>query len=662
MADFLRLEAQVEPLIETSKVRGKIKVEFKSLRNQDSLYLDAKNMRILDKALEGVWVTADSSHIWLHGPFEEGRTYTAFFSYEASPKQAMYFTHDQVWTQGQGKYTSHWLPSLDTMTDKIEFDVSVIAPANLTVIANGSFIETRDFKGKKLWQFDMEQPMASYLVALAIGDFDSIEDGVSNVPINLFYQPQDSLKVEPTYRYTNEILLFLEKEIGVPFPWSTYKQVPVKDFLYAGMENTSVTFFSQAFVVDSIGFVDRNYVNVNAHEMAHQWFGNLVTETESSHHWLHEGFASYYALLAEREIFGEDYFYWKLYNTAEQLKNQSDQGKGESLLNPKASSLTYYEKGGWALHVLRERVGEDAFRRGVKNYLERFAFQNVTTDDFLQEIEKQTTVDISQWKKDWLQQTAFKAEEAYNSLMKSSFMNKYFEVSALRNIPLDEKTERLISAIKSDNDFIGQEAVYQLSGEPYEKIVPLYKLALNQENLFTRQAVALSMERISEDLKVTFENLLKDPSYVTQEAALYSLWINFPEERQKYLEQMEETVGFQDKNIRQLYLALSLYTQNYKNSEKPKLLSELVAYTGPEFSFEVREKAFELLHSMEMINAMVLKNLVNACTHHYWRFRDAARNLLDAYMSDASQKLLITSMLSDYSEQELEYLKRKYDI
>ncbi len=85
---------------------------------------------------------------------------------------------------------------------------------------------------------------------------------------------------------------FLEDEIGFPYPWQNYKQVPVHDFFYAGMENTSLTIFSDAFVVDSIGFNDRNYINVNAHELAHQWFGDLVTAKSGEHHWLQEGFCN----------------------------------------------------------------------------------------------------------------------------------------------------------------------------------------------------------------------------------------------------------------------------------------------------------------------------------------------------------------------------------
>jgi aminopeptidase N len=110
------------------------------------------------------------------------------------------------------------------------------------------------------------------------------------------------------------------------------------------MENTSATVFSSRYVVDSTGFEDRNYTNVNAHELAHQWFGDLVTAQSGKHHWLQEGFATYYAALAEREIYGDDYFYSKLYETAQQIKYAS-RTDTIPVLNEKASSLSFIKRG-----------------------------------------------------------------------------------------------------------------------------------------------------------------------------------------------------------------------------------------------------------------------------------------------------------------------------
>jgi aminopeptidase N len=660
--DFLTLEATIEPLAETKTVLGTVKVSFKILKATDSVFLDAKNFKILDAALESVAVSATSDNLWLTGKFQPLTTYTAFFSYLATPKQSLYFSYQQIWTQGQGKYTSHWLPSLDTMTDKIEFDLSILAPKEQMVVANGNLISVQETKGKNLWKFDMKHPMSSYLVALAIGDFNYRQIQTAGaIPLQLFYEPEDSLKVEPTYRYTKEIFDFLEMEIGVAYPWQVYKQVPIRDFLYAGMENTTCTFFSTAFVVDSIGFSDRNYVNVNAHELAHQWFGNFVTETEGKHHWLQEGFATYYALLAEKEVFGDDYFYWKLYNTAEQLKNLSDQGKGERLLDEKASSLTFYEKGAWALHILREKIGDDAFRKAIQNYLNKYAFQNVSTDDFLAEVRHETTMDITDWKENWLEQSAFQAEEAYQSLMQSNFIQSYFEIASLRSVAYADKKTQLEAAIRMNNDFISQEAIYQLAGEPFEEVGELYELALTTQNIFIRQAIALSLDPIPASFQIQYESLLEDASYLTQETALYNLWVNFPEKRKAYLDQLEGVVGFQNKNIRLLWLTLSLYTEEYLLPEKSDHSEELQDYTAPQYSFEIREKAFEYLYSMNLFTDKVLNNLVNACSHHYWRFRDAARKGLDEYLQDESHVQRMKELMMQMNEQDKMFLQRKYN-
>lgn len=660
IVDFTKIEATILCLSESQTVNGNVVVNLTMLQDSKSIYLDAINFYDVELEDNAIDVVTSAKRITLNGDFKSNKNYSISFSYKAKPKQALYFTGDQIWTQGQGKYTSHWLPSIDDMNDKIEFDISHNTSRDVTVVANGE-LQFYDDKpiDRELWNFDMQKPMSSYLVAFAIGNFHKkIIQSTSGVPIELYYKPEDSLKVEPTYRYTKEIFDFFEDEIGVAYPWQNYKQVPVRDFLYAGMENTGCTIFSEAFVVDSVGFNDRNYVNVNAHELAHQWFGNLLTETSGTHHWLQEGFATYYALLAEKEIFGEEYYYWKLYNTAEQLKALSEEGKGESLLNPKASSLTFYEKGAWALHILKEIIGEVAFKKAIKSYLEKHAFKNVSTEDFLTEVRAASDVHISQWEQDWLQQTAFKAEQAYKSLIKSPFINRYFEIAALRGTPLEDKIVQLDKALTFPNDFIGQEVIYQLYNEPITETEELYQKGIKSNNLFVRQAISQTLETIPPSLKESFISLLNDESYVTLESTLIALWQNYPEERVSFLEKTKNIEGFQNKNIKQLWLALALLTDGYNTSAKSIYKKELQNYTSATYSFEIRQKAFEYVNRLRLYNENVLKNLVNACVHHNWRFRNTARDLLTEVLKDQDKLQTIKNQLSSFSEKEKEYLNR----
>ncbi|RMA58632.1 M1 family metallopeptidase [Ulvibacter antarcticus] len=658
VVDFLKVTATVEPDASEEKIRGNVQYTFKILKATDSVYLDAHKMKIIDVALEGVRVKSDENKIWLVDTFEAGREYHASFVYEAFPKQTVYFTGDQIWTQGQGKYTSHWLPSIDDMNDKLEFDLTIISPSEKTAIANGQLESVIEVKGKKFWKYDMKQPMSSYLAAFAIGNFSKEQrSSESGIALEMYFNPEDSVQFEPTYRFTKEIFDFLENEIGVSYPWQNYKQVPVRDFLYAGMENTTLTLFSEAFLVDNIGYNDRNYVNVNAHELAHQWFGNLVTETEGTHHWLQEGFATYYALLAEKELFGEEYYYWKLFQSAEQLKAMSDEGKGEALLNPKASSLTFYEKGAWALHILKEEIGEEAFRQAVKNYLQKYSFKNVKTEDFLTEARAASGKDLKQFETDWLLQAAFKAEQAYTSLMKLPFIEKYFEVAALKTLPLADKNFQLKTALTFPNDYMGQEAIYQLLDEPMSETIPLYKLGFESNNLYVRQAIALTLQTVPKELQKEYESLLDDASYVTMEAALYALWVSFPENRERYLDKMREMVGFQNKNVRELWLVLALIDPNYETDQKTEYVKELRSYTSSDFSFEVRQNAFEYVAELELYDEDVLKNLMNATVHHNWRFKSYARNLLKEVIKKEEYRNLIENLSSGFSKREVLYLK-----
>ena len=639
--DFKRIKADLSFAKSETSVSGQISIQFEMLSDADSIYLDAKNFELTspvnlkssyNAGIEKVDPNVTLDKFWLRHSFTSGGIYNVIFDYTSIPNKALYFIEDQIWTQGQGKYTSNWLPSIDDLNDKIEFDLTITFKNGYEVLSNGTLVEKEIGKDQTIWHYDMEKPMSSYLVALAIGKYSKkIETSTSGIPLAYYYYPEDSLKVEPTYRYSRQIFDFLETEIGVPFPWENYKQVPVTDFLYSGMENTTLTVFSDSFVVDSIGFKDKNYITVNAHELAHQWFGDFVTSTSSAHHWLQEGFATYYALLAERHIFGDGHYYWQLFQNAQELIAQEEADESTSLLDPKSSSTTFYKKGAWALHILREQVGDSAFQTAVKSYLKKHAYGNVTTTDFITEVEQASGFDLTEFQTDWLFNQKLPEDAIVKSLKKSDFMREYFSINC------EEFSQECRDFLISD-----------ISDKAKVKIVAQIPNRLEAEafknNWEVRQAISKYVQKIPEELKIKYEGLLNDQSYITIENAFYNLWANYPEERIKYLEKTKSVHGFNDKNVRLLWLALNLNTLEYQPEKKQAVLDELISYSLTDQHFELRMNAFRYIRLLGAWDKSSIESLVNASSHHAWQFSKFAKDLLLELENIPSTKQLIDNI------------------
>ncbi|WP_421805675.1 M1 family metallopeptidase [Flagellimonas sp.] len=668
--DFLHAQVWIEPEPVENRIHGTVTYRFQVIKDVDSVYLDAVNMDFSKVYIDGKKMdyVYDGKKIIIKTELKKGGQHDLSVAYVAKPKQTVYFlgwddavqNNEQVWTQGQGKYTSHWLPSFDDMTEKVEFDLKITLEQAYTVIANGKMIKKEPLPNSNgyTWQFDMEKPMSSYLVGFAIGNYNKkTVESSSAIPIELYYEPTDVAKVEPTYRYTEAIFDFLETEIGVPYPWQDYKQVPVQDFLYAGMENTTCTIFSNQYVVDSIAFVDKNYVNINAHELAHQWFGNLVTETSSEHHWLHEGFATFYAYLAEKDIFGEDYYYWRLLETANALERFSGDDNGEALRNPNAGSLTFYEKGAWALVMLEDRIGEEAFKKGIQNYLETYAFKNVTIPNFMDEMEKASNMALADFETVWLENTHFPYDEVVSFLKKkNTSIQTYFELKDR----IGEEPEQVESVLKRawkklKSTQLKENLVLdygsKLSSEFLSSI-------LDSEDVKVRQAVVLSQAKIPAELRLQMESLLKDDSYTTIEAALYRLWSDFPQNRSRYLNETDNITGFPNKNIRLLWLTLALVTPEYNPDFKASYFDELSGYTSSEHHFETRLLAFEYLKNIGGFTDTTLKNLVEACSHHVWHFKKSAREILNGFLQSEGNTARIRGLYPLLSQEEKQYLEK----
>ena len=643
--DAIRAEIVIHPIPFSEEIKGEVSYYFDAKTARDSIELNAVNMKIYDVKLNQKSTKFKYDNRLLKLKLQKGKGQSQLkISYSAMPAQSLYFIGwdkpvsgtEQIWTQGQGKYSSHWVPSFDDMTKKVAFDISIVSSPDYSVIANGKLEKVTRLDSLSQWNYHMEKPMSSYLLAFVIGKFDSIiQYAKSGVPLILYYPKGQETSAQQAYHKNVEIFNFLESEIGVPFPWENYKQVPIRDFMYAGMENTGLTTFDDAYLADSIGVQDRNYAPINAHELAHQWFGNLVTETDGGQHWLHEGFASFYGALAEEHILGKDHLTWKLYQTANQLLALDKEKRGTSLLNPKAGSLIFYEKGAWALFALREILGSENFKKGIRAYLTTYAYRNATVDDFLKVMENYAGISFEDFRATWLESDTFPWMAARDMLKRRS--------DALKH--LIEFKENSITKLGLLSDQKIHE-IWKLHDSPE------YKAALIQDFLdyFPREVILEALEsnasviqrEILSGLKTIdswavspMEHYLEANSYEVRYQALLRLWISVPQKRTVYIQRIHDNGSLANLKIRQLWWTLTLLTDGYLSpNQSENHLTSLIKTTHASYHWETRMHAFQLISQIGAFEKKSIKNLIQGSEHHAWQFKLFCRRLLDEQIAE----------------------------
>jgi aminopeptidase N len=425
--DFTHLFLDVSFKPEERLVSGKVKHSFQVIRPRvDSLFLHGPGVRVKDATLKGNSVTwkntEDGLIFYFSAPLVYNSNHELEISYQANPARGLYFigwddttgrSRSQIWSQGQGIDNRHWIPMYDILNDKVISEIKVTFPSDYYVLSNGKLLSRANGKdGNTVWHYRMPEPHSTYLIMLGLGKYKVKQlTSTHGVPINLLYYPDHEDRVDYAYKYSAEMMDWFENEIGVKYAWGTYSQIPVQDFMFGAMENTSATLFGDFFMVDARGYNDRNYVGVNAHELAHQWFGDLITARSLMHHWLQESFATYYNMMYERVAFGDDYFDWSRRQAALRAFAAT-----ESDLLPVAHSQggtsRHYPKGAMVLHMLRQLVGEEGYRASIKNYLERNKFRNVDSYDLMNAFEETLGTPLNWFWDQWV----FKGGEPHLSI------------------------------------------------------------------------------------------------------------------------------------------------------------------------------------------------------------------------------------------------------
>ncbi|NTW26148.1 MAG: hypothetical protein HGA37_15725, partial [Lentimicrobium sp.] len=293
-----------------------------------------------------------------------------------------------------------WIPF---QNDRITVDLHITFNHKYQVYSNGVRISvTENQDGNNTWHYKMNKPHPFFSTALVIGkyEFKAMKTN-SGVPLEYWYYPDLADHFDPTYRYSIEMFDFLEKELGIPYPWELYRQAPVADYLYGAMETTTATIFGDYMQIGERGWWGRNYVNVNVHELTHQWFGNYIAHEPGSDVWLTESMATYYAKLFEKSIFGNDYY--EKEKLSEQSKALTQAEKDNyPLAHSRAGSFRWYQKGSLVLDMLRDEMGDSLFRKAMTHYLTEFAFNEASSHDFIRSFYETTGLPLHWFFRQWL--------------------------------------------------------------------------------------------------------------------------------------------------------------------------------------------------------------------------------------------------------------------
>ncbi|MBD55263.1 MAG: hypothetical protein CMM05_09365 [Rhodopirellula sp.] len=421
--DVKHIKLDVTPDFVKRTVSGSVSITAQPIAKPvELLNLDAKDITVKKVTCEQAAVkdfvsTRESLQILFAQPVQVDTEFTVVIEYAAQPNAGLYFrtpamgypeTDTHIWTQGETHEARHWFPCFDYPNERSSTEVICHVPKDMTVLSNGvKKGESIDASGLKAVRWYHEKPHANYLICLVAGHLEGLEKRHRNVPLGFYTQPSLAKYAANSFRDTPDIMAFFEEEIGVEFPWPKYDQVTILDFTAGGMENTTLTTLTDGTIFAEATENIRTTRGLDAHELAHQWFGDYVTCKDWSHLWLNEGFATYYTHLYEGHKFGRDAMLYGLYRDASGRILTQGKDKKPIVYNGYKNPMEQfdyrsYPKGSWVLHMLRSQLGEDLYRKCIKSYLEKHALTSVVSDDLRQVIEQHSGRPMDRFFDQWL--------------------------------------------------------------------------------------------------------------------------------------------------------------------------------------------------------------------------------------------------------------------
>jgi len=327
------------------------------------------------------------------------------------PQRGLYFIQPdedypdkptQVWTQGEDEDSRFWFPCFDYPGQLATSEVRVEVPKPYVAVSNGELVATEDKGETTIYHWRQNQVHPTYLMTLAVGDFAKIEEQWNNIPVEYYVEKGREADAKRTMGKTPQMIEFFSKQFGYAYPYPKYAQVCVADFIFGGMENTSTTLLTDRCLLDERAMLDQQRAEtLVAHELAHQWFGDLLVIKHWSHAWIKEGMASYSEVLwTEQEYSKDDAAYYILNEARSYLNEDSSRYRRPIVTNIYREAIELYdrhlyEKGACVYHMIRGELGEEAFTQAIHNFVQKNAHRTVETVDLLRAIDEATGRNLS---------------------------------------------------------------------------------------------------------------------------------------------------------------------------------------------------------------------------------------------------------------------------
>jgi aminopeptidase N len=386
-------------------------VPFKPLRK---ITLDAADMKIESVAVAGdgkikknrplkFKTFSNRLEIALHREYRAGEQLVLVINYVVTkPRRGAHFVvpdenepsqPQMVWTQSEPEYARYWFPCVDTPSDRITSEIIATVPKAYYVLSNGKLKGKKENKdGTTTWHWQQKQLHVPYLMSVVAGEFEVLKQSWDGIPV-LSYVPKGRLAdAKRSFEKTPAMLKFFSQKIGVRYPWPKYAQICVDEYGWGGMEHTSATTLNIGTLHDKRAHLDVSSDGLVAHELAHQWFGDLMTCKDWGELWLNESFATYFDTLWREHDLGDDEAAWARYGNAESYKSE-DKRYRRSIVNYRYNApgnmfdRHSYPKGACVLHMLRFVLGDELFWKSIHRYTTVNRFRTVETADLRRAIE-----------------------------------------------------------------------------------------------------------------------------------------------------------------------------------------------------------------------------------------------------------------------------------